>query len=201
MTDHDRRSELVRSYAHAADIVRGVRPDQLGNPTPCPDYDTSALVDHLVGAGWRAAALGRGESPTADDFPHVDLSDAPDHLRRAAEDAALSWADDDRLHATVRMPWGEEYTGTILVDMYLAELAAHTWDLAAATGQLEQLDPRLAEPALEGARNMLKPEYRNLMAKGSPYGAEVAPPPDAVIWERFASFMGRPPRDWHLASQ
>ena len=35
------------------------------------------------------------------------------------------------------MPWGEEYTGATLVDMYLAELAAHAWDLARATGQIE----------------------------------------------------------------
>jgi hypothetical protein len=28
------------------------------------------------------------------------------------------------------MPWGEEYTGATLVDMYLAELATHAWDLA-----------------------------------------------------------------------
>ena len=31
------------------------------------------------------------------------------------------------------MPWGEEYTGASLVDMYLAELAAHVRDLATAT--------------------------------------------------------------------
>ena len=37
------------------------------------------------------------------------------------------------------MPWGEEYTGATLVDMYLAELAAHAWDLARATGQLGKL--------------------------------------------------------------
>jgi hypothetical protein len=34
------------------------------------------------------------------------------------------------------MPWGEEYTGATLVDMYLAELAAHTWDLARATERI-----------------------------------------------------------------
>ncbi len=42
------------------------------------------------------------------------------------------------------MPWGEEYTGATLVDMYLAELAAHAWDLARATGQTGKLDPSLA---------------------------------------------------------
>lgn len=75
------------------------------------------------------------------------------------------------------MPWGEEYTGATLVDMYLAELAAHAWDLACATGQLNGLDPSLAVPALSGARAMIKPEYRDMVETGSPFGAEVQPPP------------------------
>jgi uncharacterized protein (TIGR03086 family) len=198
--DHDRRPALVQSYSHAADIVLGIRPDQLGNPTPCPEYDTSALVDHLVGAGWRAAALGRGESPVAAEFPHVELAEASEQLRRAGVDAACSWADDARLRATVTMPWGETYTGEFLVDVYLAELAAHAWDLAAATGQLERLDPDLPGPALQGAHSMLKPDYRDSMSKGNPFGAEVAPPADATGWERFAAFMGRPPLEWRIAT-
>jgi hypothetical protein len=48
------------------------------------------------------------------------------------------------------MPWGEEYPGAIVVDMYLAELAAHAWDLARATGQINMLDPSLPVPAIEG---------------------------------------------------
>ena len=65
------------------------------------------------------------------------------------------------------MPWGEEYTGATLVDMYLAELAAHAWDLARATGQLDKLDPSLALPALQGARAMIKPHYRNMVEPGA----------------------------------
>lgn len=67
------------------------------------------------------------------------------------------------------MPWGEEYTGATLVDMYLAELAAHAWDLARATGQIDKLDPSLALPALEGARAMIKPQYRNMVEPGGPF--------------------------------
>ena len=74
------------------------------------------------------------------------------------------------------MPWGEEYTGATLVDMYLAELAAHAWDLARATGQTGKLDPSLALPALAGARAMIKPQYRN-MAGRSPFRGEVFPLP------------------------
>jgi len=194
MTGTDHRADLARSFDHAATIVVGVRPDQLRDPTPCPDYDVATLIDHLVGAGWRTVALGRGESPAGGEFPHIELADAPDQLRRAGQAAEAAWSDDARLAATVTMPWGETYSGATLVDMYLAELAAHTWDLAAASGQLGQLDPGLAPSALESARTMLKPEYRNSMGAGNPFADEAEAPPDATDWERFAAFMGRQPR-------
>jgi hypothetical protein len=41
---------------------------------------------------------------------------------------------------------------------------------------------------------MIKPEYRDMVAAGSPFGAEVPPPPDADDWERLAAFTGRDPR-------
>ena len=75
-----------------------------------------------------------------------------------------------------------------------AELAAHTWDLARATGQIHALDPLVAVAALEGARAMIKPEYRNLVEPGSPYGSELPPPPGADDWDRLAAFMGHDPR-------
>jgi uncharacterized protein (TIGR03086 family) len=195
MVNHDRRGKLSASYENAAVIVSGIDATELGQPTPCPKYDVAGLVDHIVEAGHRAAALGRGQTPPpGDDSPRVELSDAPGRLRHAAEDAAQAWEDDSRLSSTFTLPWGEEYTGATLVDMYLAELATHAWDLARATGQIDELDPSVAAPALEGARTMIKPEYRDLVESGSPYGAEVPPPPGADDWDRLAAFMGRDPR-------
>ena len=66
-----------------------------------------------------------------------------------------------------------------LVDMYLAELATHAWDLARATGQIDRLDSSLALPALEGARAMIKPQYRDMVEPGAPFGAEVSLAPEA----------------------
>jgi uncharacterized protein (TIGR03086 family) len=124
----------------------------------------------------------------------VELSDAPGQLRSAAAEAAQAWGANSSLSLTHTMPWGEEYTGATLLDMYLAELAGHAWDLARATGQTGKLDPSLALPALEGARAMIKPQYRNMVEPGAPFGAEVYPAPDADDWERLAAFMGRDPR-------
>jgi uncharacterized protein (TIGR03086 family) len=195
MADSDRRSTLLDSYENAAVIVSGIVADELGQPTPCPKYDVAGLIDHLVEAGYRAAALGRGQAPPpGDESPHVELADAPDQLRSAAEQAAQAWGGDSSLSSRYTMPWGEEFTGAYLVDMYLAELAAHAWDLARATGQIDKLDPSLASPALEGARATIKPQYRNLVEPGSPFGAEVPPAPGADDWERLAAFMGRDAR-------
>jgi uncharacterized protein (TIGR03086 family) len=195
MADADRRSALSDSYENAAVIVSGIVADELGHPTPCPKYDVAGLIDHLVEAGYRAAALGRGQAPPpGDESPHVELSDAPGQLRRAAEQAAQAWGDNSSLSLKHTMPWGEEYTGATLVEFYLVELATHTWDLARATGQIDTLDPFLALPALEGARAVIKPQYRNLVEPGAPFGAEVSPAPGADDWERLAAFMGRDPR-------
>jgi uncharacterized protein (TIGR03086 family) len=194
MAKADRRPFLFHAYEHAADLVTGVKPDQLPDPTSCPDFDVAALVDHLVGAGHRAATLGQGAVPPDGEFPHVELADAPGELRAAGRAARAGWSDPARLDATVEMPWGEVYLGSTIVDMYLAELATHSWDLAAATGQLARLDADLARSALDGARAMLKPEYRDLLAVGSPYGQEWPAPDDSTDWERLAAFMGRRPR-------
>jgi uncharacterized protein (TIGR03086 family) len=195
MADADRRSTLLDSYENAAVIVSGVVADELGHPTPCPGYDVAGLIDHLVEAGHRAAALGRGQAPPpGDESPHVELSDAPGQLRGAGEQAAQAWGDDSSLSLRHTMPWGEEYTGATMVNMYLAELAAHAWDLARATGQIDTLDPSLALPALEGARATIKPEFRNVVGPGTPFGDEVSPARDADDWERLAAFMGRDPR-------
>ena len=195
MLNHDRRSALLDSYENAAVIVSGIDAADLGQPTPCRKYDVAGLVDHIVEAGFRAAALGRGQAPPPGDrSPHVDLSDAPGQLRRAAVEAAQAWDDDSKLSSKITMPWGEECTGAALVDMYVAELAAHAWDLARATGQVDELDPSVAVTALEGARVMMKADYRDVVEQGSPFGAEVPPPPGADDWERLAAFMGRDPR-------
>lgn len=191
----DRRASLLAAYRNAVVVVSGINAEELSQPTPCPGYDVAGLIDHLVEAARRAAAVGRGQAPPpGDESPHVDLSEAPERLQHAASDAAQGWANDSRLSATVTMPWGEVYTGSTVVDMYVAELAAHAWDLARATGQLDTLDPSLAVPALEGARAMVRPAYRNLVGPGAPFGTEVAPPADADDWERLAAFMGRDPR-------
>ncbi len=74
------------------------------------------------------------------------------------------------------------------------EPVAHAFDLAVATDQADRLDEGLAAAALEGAKAMLGPEYRDAMGNGEPCGVEVPAPDDATTFERLAAFTGRAPR-------
>jgi uncharacterized protein (TIGR03086 family) len=195
MATPDRRSILIEAYENVAVIVSGIGPDQLGSATPCSGYDVAAMIDHVVEAGRRAAALGRGQAPPSGDAsPHVALAEAPGRLRSAAQEATAAWADDTRLVTVTTMPWGEQYTGAALIDMYLLELAVHAWDLAQATGQLDRLAPTLAAPALSAAHAFIRQAFRNMVGPGAPFGAEVPPPSGATDWERLVAFTGRDPR-------
>jgi uncharacterized protein (TIGR03086 family) len=194
MAGTDRRRDLFRSYDNAAGIVDGITSDQLSLATPCPGWDVAAMLDHLVVVGWRIVALGRGEEAYGAAFPHVELADASEQLRRAGDEAVVAWSDDACLVAVVRVPLVGALTGETIVNMYLAELATHTWDVALPTGQLGRLDPALAPPALAAASAMLKPEYRDAAGPGIPYGTEITAPANATGWERLAAFMGRSPR-------
>src|SRR2546423_14186977 len=44
----DFSSLIPPAGAHLADVVSGVKPDQLDAPTPCPDWTVRRLVSHLM---------------------------------------------------------------------------------------------------------------------------------------------------------
>ena len=56
--------DLYRSATRRAVVVaEGVRPDQLGLPTPCTEWDVQALLDHLVGGTEYLLAAMDGREP------------------------------------------------------------------------------------------------------------------------------------------
>jgi uncharacterized protein (TIGR03086 family) len=196
-SDTDTLALLERALDQTAAIIAAIPASQAGLPTPCPGWDVRALVRHLVGQDMRNFLVSvRGE--TADwQAPADELGDdwAAEFGDRAGQLLAAWHAAD--LGQPIAMPGGGEAPLHGRVDQQIAELATHGWDLVKATGQRADLDPALAEHALDWSHGMLRPEFRG---PDKAFGPEVPVSPDAPAYDRLAGWFGRDP-GWAPAAQ
>jgi uncharacterized protein (TIGR03086 family) len=163
---------LARGLDQLKDLLDSVREDDQRRPTPCSDWTVSDLVDHVVQAPWRFAAMVRGEQ--------VDWSAAAPH----ADDPAAAYQENaqDLLAALAQRP--DAQPGA---DWQCAEIAVHTWDLATALGRpTDTLDPEVAERGAAFMRASLNDDNRS-----PAFGPERPAPEDADAYSRIAAFAGR----------
>src|SRR5579862_3680358 len=59
-TSTDPRQMYARALAQTETIIEKIQADQLGDPTPCTEYDVRSLLSHMVGGLNRAATMGEG---------------------------------------------------------------------------------------------------------------------------------------------
>lgn len=188
----DPRSVLEAALAQAGAVITGVRPEQMGGPTPCTAFDVRTLIGHLLFAARRIGQVGRRQEVTTDGPAVVGLADgdwAP-AFEEAARDAVAAWARWDALTGDIALPFGT-FPAEFVVWMYVLEHLAHAWDLAVATGSPVALDQSLAETALPEAKRMIVPEFRG--GEEMPFGPIVEVPAEAPAVDRLAGFLGRDP--------
>jgi uncharacterized protein (TIGR03086 family) len=171
----DELAVLTRGLNQAAALLGSVGDDDLDGSTPCRDWTTAKLADHLVAAPANFAQMLRGED--------VDWSAPTTHADTEREAAFRSGADE--LLAVWRdIGDGEAPIGP---DWQVAEVAVHSYDLATALGRpTADLDPAVAERGLAFMQAMLKPEMR-----GEAFGPEQPAPEGADSYQRIAAFAGR----------
>ncbi|MEV7246424.1 MULTISPECIES: TIGR03086 family metal-binding protein [unclassified Streptomyces] len=188
----DPRPYYVRATEQAAALIKTVRPEDLARPTPCSEFDVRGLLGHVVGGTRRIAVVGEGGDGLAVD-PSTD-GVADDGWAAAYDEVRVrvlgAWESDERMVATVRVPWGE-VPGHAALSGYVMEIVTHTWDLAEALGHPWELDPELAEFSLANARRVL-PDSRPRDA-ATPFAARTGAPEGAGAYERLAAWLGRTP--------
>ncbi len=168
---------LGRALDQAGDVLDHVHPEQLGDPTPCTDWDVAALVDHLVATPSQFLAMMRGEQPDrSSPPPHVSSGWAAE-FRNHADDLIHAWHELDR----------DGRSPATAPEWQVAELAVHTWDLARAIGfAVDRLDPEVAETGHSFMRGAMQPDMR-----GPAFGPEQPAPSDAGPYDALAAFAGR----------
>lgn len=175
VTPEDDVAVLHRALDQLADLLDGLPAGALGDRTPCEGWTVETLVDHIVAAPAKFARMVRGEPV---DWSVPTPSAGPDPaaaFRSHGEELLHAWRDQDAAGGAPGIDW------------QCAELAVHTWDLAAALGRTTgALDPQPAERGLDFMRANLTEDNRS-----PAFGPEQRPPDGADAYQRVAAFAGR----------
>jgi uncharacterized protein (TIGR03086 family) len=174
---------LLKRALDQIDTLVAVTPtESQHDPTPCDEYDVTALINHLVVIANRisaAAAPGGHHGVPAD----PGWTSAGARARAAIDDA------DPEALADLpfgRMPLRAGFAA------YVGELTTHGWDLAAALGRRDLLDESLGEAAAAIVISRIPAGPRDEM----PFAEVVPVPDDAPAYDRLAGWMGRDPGSW-----
>ncbi|MDT4927541.1 MAG: hypothetical protein QOF92_408 [Pseudonocardiales bacterium] len=183
MTLSDRPAERHQQIAGVfTEKVRGTR--SWDAPTPVDGWTARDVVRHLTewlshflaaGAGINLARAGV-DDPVAAWQVHVDA------VQVLLDDPATSGR-------TLADPHIGEVPLDVAIDrFYTADVFMHTWDLARATGQDDQLDPQFCAELLVGMEPI-----EDVMRSSGEFGARVPVPDDADAQTKMLGFIGRDP--------
>src|SRR5829696_1656619 len=161
----DRFESLDLAEADFERFLRRVSDNQWDLPTPCAEWNVRDVVNHVVVGGNYFVALLEGCSKEEGEA----LLLAPDAVQPDPVSAFV--AQRPRFRAVYAAPGALErighhtiadMTGAQLLAGRIMDLALHAWDIADATGDDDELDPRLVEVALKIYRSY----GQGLMANG-----------------------------------
>jgi uncharacterized protein (TIGR03086 family) len=179
-------SEVSDRYNTVADgfaeRLEGMTESSWAAPTPCTQWTARDLVVHVVRTQRQVrSSLGDVESEEVD--PDGDLVAEFRSARTSVTDALR---DPDKASQTISGMFGEQPFESLVGRLLCADTLVHTWDLARATGQDEQLDPA----AVAAAGAFLEPIDDAIRRPGG-FAAKITPPAGADEQKAFLNFCGR----------
>jgi uncharacterized protein (TIGR03086 family) len=176
-----------RAVDQTGRIVSNVKPDQLGAPTPCADWDVNALLNHTISVVMMFDQAARGAEFDGSHFANDNVgSDAGASYAAAAAKLHEAVGAPDVIDAIWNMPFGA-VPGSVAVGFATAEVAQHGWDVAKATGQQSDFDSEVSEAALAAVQAAPAELVRN----PGVFGPESNCPESAPLHDRLAAFVGR----------
>jgi uncharacterized protein (TIGR03086 family) len=178
---------LNETFDHAHAVVAGVKPEQLVNATPCSEWNVEALLSHVFGVvGNIGDAVATG-APTGKPNEMALSDDLAGQFRSLADSTLAAWK-------TAGLD-GETNIGAgpmprqVAMSINLLDTATHSWDLARATGQPEELPAELATLLLGICQGFITDEIRSFAG----FAPAVPVAADASATHQLVAFLGRQP--------
>ncbi len=157
-------------------------------PTPCSEWNTRDLVNHLTNEVLWVPPLMAGETvaQVGDRFDGDLLGDDASAAYESAREQAMAVLNEpDALDRVVHLSYGDESAANY-VDQLTVDALVHSWDLATAVGADNRLPDKLVRWALAGT------EANQEMITGSGLFGPVLPyDEDANSQTQLLARMGR----------
>jgi uncharacterized protein (TIGR03086 family) len=172
------------------EVVDRVEPNQLGNPTPCTEWDVRAVINHITGgATMFAECVEQGSVPDSrlgELMAGDNLGDDFKRNYRAASDRArATFRMPGTLDKMVKLPFGE-MPASVALNIAIMDVMTHAADVAKATGQTID-DQEILAIALDVGRQLITDDFR---APGV-FGAEQPVDASASPADKLLAFAGR----------
>lgn len=172
-------------------VIAAAPADRWSSPSPCDDWRALDVVQHAL--DMHAAMLRPLERSLTDAQPVDEHPLAA--FRSARHDLEEVLADDEVAQSEVPTPMGTMTLANHIDQVASEDLVIHGWDLARATGQEHELDPREVERMWPAAQQ-IDERLRTPGAFGPGvvvYGPMVDVPDDAPVADRLLGLLGRDP--------
>ena len=189
--------DLTPATREVSRVVAAVHDDDLDRPTPCPDYDVAALLDHLM-ALTRAFAVGaRKEDPRSLQGESAPGTAAADHLHDEWPEAlpqrlaalAEAWAHPSAWQGEtfVGIPLPAPEAGVVALD----EVVLHGWDLARAIGADYAVTDEHVDVLRRFLERGLEPDLRAM--RDGMFGPPLPYDDTMAAFDRVLAMAGRDP--------
>jgi len=178
---------LLRAVDQTGRIVSNVKPDQMGDSTPCDDWTVRELLNHAITCVKMFDGSAHATPFDPSMFGDDNVGDDPGRRYEAfAAEFRSTLGKPGVLDGIWTMPFGE-VPGPIGASFATLELAQHGWDVARATGQDADFDPEVTEVAFTTAKLAPAEQVRvpGVFGNESPCGS------DAPAHDQLAAFLGR----------
>jgi uncharacterized protein (TIGR03086 family) len=177
-----------------ANLVRGVRDDQLTAATPCTESTLGALLDHVDGLSIAfTAAATKTPLPGGSQAPSANAArlgaDWSERIPQRLTALAAAWRD-PAAWSGMTEAGGQELPGEVAGVVALDELILHGWDIAVASGQRFSCEPDLVEAAYGFVQRTVT---QNPNGVPGLFGPPVQVPADATPLDRLLGLAGRDP--------
>jgi uncharacterized protein (TIGR03086 family) len=177
--DAERYERVARGFTAR---VSEVQADQWDNPTPCAEWTVRDLVSHVVDTNRHVLSKLDGSEPA----PADAAGDLVAQWTAVSGDVLAAAQDPERGPKVVMGFTHEAPFESLVGGLACSDTIIHTWDLARATGQDEQLD----QDAIAHSQALLEGFGEGIRRPGA-FGAALPTSPDADDQTRFLHFTGR----------